>query len=152
MNTKKQNNRQGRKPQRERFNAVTFKTTTTDFESGLDQLRTIDSINKVFSSHEESEECVVNTTELAKEAIISDLYSNIPEYNNKETRYYALNISAYKVSYKLGNNIAFGWQLTYDRETKESTYELMVVVTSKEALEEVEPKLTNWTKTEKAPK
>ena len=155
MNKKNNNKQQERRPQKERFNTVTFKKSETDFVAGLEILRKIYSINNVFATYEEDQEekgFVVDTEELAKNAIVSHLYNYIPVFNDRETRFYALNMSAYKVSYKLGNNIAFGWQINYNRETKESTYEFMVVVTSKDALDEVEETLKEWDRTEKTSK
>lgn len=126
---KKFNNRnRNQKQQRSKFEPVTFKKSFDAFDAGLNEVRSIDEyINCIFVDYEDQERIdPITTTEEAKKAIVKDLLENIPEFNNADTKFQALNISSNKVSYKLSTGVSFGWKSTFNKEDSVTTYEFTI--------------------------
>ena len=132
MEQKRRTNNRG--TGRTKFEQVILKKTYDNFFEGLQLLKDIyDPIREIFNGEE-------NDIESVKESIVRDFSKNIPDFSNPKTKYRALNISASRVSYKL-SNVAFGWQVVYNREDDTTTYQFTVIITSYRAMTEIGNKL-----------
>ena len=153
-NKNNEKRRNGNRQQRPKFEQVTLKKVYETFENGLNDLRSIDQeLNCIFADFESTNDITITKPADAKAAILRDLSENIPEFSNKDTKYYALNISSNRVVYKLpSTGISFGWKLVYDRETETTTYEFTVIASTYSAMKYIGNELIDnygWDKVEK---
>ena len=111
------NNKNRNQKPRTKFEPVTFLKKFDNFEDGLDEVRKYNEyIDCIFVDYE-SDEDSKNAVKYAKKAIVYDLSENIPDFENENTKFQALNISSNKVSYKLSTGISFGWKSVYNKES-----------------------------------
>lgn len=129
---RREGNNNNRQERRKKFDPVTFTKNFDTFEEGLQDIRSkSQEINAIFVDYENSKNIEeVLTTVAAKAALVDDVRANIPEFANPDTKYYSLSISANKVSYRIPNGIAFGWKVSFNKETKETSYTFQVIISS----------------------